>query len=504
MEFSSSPACQVSRHSAGFTAMADKDVPGLPPPTSEDLRIAAGHFDYAHRATTIGNHDIAINMLRTCCRLVPANLAYRQALRKVEKTKYKDNRRGSFLAPLTTWRSKLKLWKAHRRNNHLKVLEYGEAVLARNPWERDTQLCMAEAAAALRQNVLAIWILQEAREQAPNDIHLNRALARLLEKEGRFTTAMHLWELVRKKLPTDREATAKSKQMAVSDTLARGNYEEAVGTEPGGSAKVKTGKGSSNNFLVPPAIKSGAVREAEVLRTRIASEPGNPEPYLLLAALEKRHGRLKEARAVLEEGLAATGQAAALALELADLEIESYRRMLIECEEKLKAAPQDEKLVKTRKKLVHKINSLEVDLFRQKIQQNPSDTSLSYEFGKRLFRAGNIEEAIPHLQNARADARLYWKAVLYLGHCFATREQWPLAQRNFEEALRKMPEGEREHRKEVLFLLARGYAEAGELQRAVEMGIDLADMDYSYRNIGPLLEEWQRRMQEARGSAKAH
>ena len=39
--------------------MADNDESGLPPPSAEDLRIAAGHFEYAHRVTSAGSHDIA-------------------------------------------------------------------------------------------------------------------------------------------------------------------------------------------------------------------------------------------------------------------------------------------------------------------------------------------------------------------------------------------------------------------------------------------------------------
>ena len=85
--------------------MADKDVPGLPTPSGEDLLIAAGHFEYAHRVTSAGSFDIAIRMLRTCCLLVPANLSYRQALRKVEKAKFKGNLRGALFASLRSWRA---------------------------------------------------------------------------------------------------------------------------------------------------------------------------------------------------------------------------------------------------------------------------------------------------------------------------------------------------------------------------------------------------------------
>src|SRR5262245_48776188 len=182
--------------------MADKDVPLVPAPSAEDQRIAGGHFEYANRATVAGNYDIAIGMLRTACRLVPTNLSYRQTLRKVEKTKYKSGR-GSFLAPLTTLLSRMKLMSARRKENHLKVLDLGEAILAKNPYDRAAHLHMSEAASALRLPVLAIWILQEFRERNGKDITVNRALARLLEKEGHYQQAMALWEMIAKAAPTD-------------------------------------------------------------------------------------------------------------------------------------------------------------------------------------------------------------------------------------------------------------------------------------------------------------
>ena len=49
-------------------------------------------------------------------------------------------------------------------------------------------------------------------------------------------------------------------------------------------------------------------------------------------------------------------------------------------------------------------------------------------------------------------------------------------------------------RKELLFQLAQGAAEAGELQKAIEVGMELANVDFAYNDIGRLLDEWQTRV----------
>src|SRR5262249_39223357 len=100
-------------------------------------------------------------------------------------------------------------------------------------------------------------------------------------------------------------------------------------------------------------------------------------------------------------------------------------------------------------------------------------------------------------QAARTDPRQRWRALLYLGHCFKSRHHWRLAERNFEEALQNLPAEEEASRKELLFQLAHGCAESGDLAKAVELAYELANIDFGYRDIGRLLDEWQIRLQNA-------
>lgn len=134
-------------------------------------------------------------------------------------------------------------------------------------------------------------------------------------------------------------------------------------------------------------------------------------------------------------------------------------------------------------------------MHRMKADRFPTETVHRFEVGVRLLRLGQVDEAISELQAARGDPRLAWQTALYLGHCFKARNNWRLAKRNFEESLRNLPPSEKERRKEVLFLLAEGCAANGELEQAVEMGHELANVDFGYHDIGRLLDDWQARLQ---------
>src|SRR5207249_3341755 len=120
-----------------------------------------------------------------------------------------------------------------------------------------------------------------------------------------------------------------------------------------------------------------------------------------------------------------------------------------------------------------------------------------FEMGLRLLRAGQLDESIRELQPLRSDPRYEWRVLMYLGYCFKNRNNWRLAQRNFEDALKAMPETETETRKDVLLQLAIGAAEAGDLTTAVDVGHELANLDFGYGDIGRLLDDWQTKLQES-------
>jgi Tfp pilus assembly protein PilF len=480
--------------------MTDHDSSVLPSPSPEHRRVAAGQFERANQVISTGNFDYGIQLLLTCCKLDPGNLIYRQALRRTEKVKFKNNLRGSRLAFLTSSAAKTKLKTAKASRDYLRVLEQGEVVLTSNPWDVGTQMDMAEAADALGMLDLAAWSLEQARQKNPNDTTVNRALARLYEKRGNFSQAIGLWELVRKVDPRDIEAQHKAKDLAASDTIARGNYEAIVAANPaeGGEEKAHAGGVEVPEPAAPLSVAQVRLaREAGALKARLEADPTNPNGYLQLAALYRRDGQLEQARQVLDGGLGPTGNSFELMQELADLDIEPFRRNLALTDDRLKTQPHDEELRKIRIRLLKEINTRELDLFRQKADRYPSEMAHRLELGVRLLRAGQNDAAIIELQAARSDPRQRWRALLYLGYCFKARNNWRLAQRNFEEALQHLPQGEDATRKELLYQLAHGSAESGDLSRAIDLAYELANLDFAYRDIGRLLDEWQERLQQA-------
>lgn len=480
--------------------MADRSqfTPLLSP---DQRRVAVENFERARQVLQSGNSDYAIQLLRTCCRLDPGNLHFRQVLRRAQKSKFGDDLKGSKFAFLLTPKSKAAVKAAKAGRDYLKVLEAGEDVLTRNPWDLGTQMDMAEAFEALGLSDLAVFSLDQARQKYPKDATLNRALARLFEKRGDFQKAIALWRLVQEADPRDLEAASKAKNLAASETIARGGYEEAV-------------SGSKESPVVG-RIEAAAVdkqdrlsREAGAIQKRIEAEPTEPALYVQLATLYRRHNHLDRARAALQQGLGPTGQHFSLQLELLELDLVPLRQNLEETEGRMKAlkargeddpddddGPTPAELVDVRSRTKKEIYAREAEILRVKVDRFPNEVVHRIELGKRLMKMDKLDEAITELQQARRDDKLKGQAAMMLGVCFRKRNNWRLAQRNFEEALALLVNPTDEPaRKEVLYQLATGSADAGDLTRAVELGHELANIDFGYKNISGLLDEWDEKV----------
>ncbi len=488
---------QVEISNSRGQTMVEKHL-SLKSPKPEQRRIAASQYERANQVLSKGDFDYGIKLLLECCKLDPGNLIYRKTLRQAQKAKHKNNLKGSRLATLTTTPAKLKLNNALRSQDYLKVLELAEDILVHNPWDVGVQRALAQAFVAFEQYEGALWSLEQARQKAPKDLKVNRELARVYEKVGNFTAANALWEIIRKADPSDEEAWNKAKDLAARETIARGNYESVLNKETQESPSLQeTEEHPSLDKNQPPTAPSNSriAREEAAFRAKIETDPQDPLNYLQLSSLYRRQENWDKAREILEAGLQALGHNFEITLELTELAIQPFRTNLTHTENQLKENPDDEDLKKLRLKLVKEINSRELELFRKKADRFPTDMNFRLEVGIRLLQANQIDEAIQELQAARTDPRLHWRALMYLGFCFKTRKNWRLAQRNFEDALRNIPPSETTKRKEILYQLAQGMAESGDISAAIEWGYELANEDFGYKNIGNLLDQWQEKLQ---------
>ncbi|MGH7171793.1 MAG: protein kinase domain-containing protein [Gemmataceae bacterium] len=202
----------------------DEDNPALLKLSTEHLQTAARQYQRAEEARANGNLDYAIELLLKCVKFDPVSIVYRQALREASRSAAQQRGLGGWFASLTTMATRARVMAARRTRLFRKVLDDGEEVLVRDPGDVKTQMAMAESAVELGLDHLAVWMLVELRRQDPRHLPAHRFLASIYERQRQYGDAIAAWDELRKVAPDDAEAAKKVKDLAASETIARGNY----------------------------------------------------------------------------------------------------------------------------------------------------------------------------------------------------------------------------------------------------------------------------------------
>ena len=467
--------------------------PTVPDPSPEQRKIASSNFTRAKQVIEAGNFDYGISLLKTCCGLDLKNEMYRIVLRKTQKAKFNNNLKGSPFGFFTIPKYRTRIKVAKGKRDYPKVIEHCEEILSKNPWDLAAQMEEAEAFDALGLIKLAIFNLDQAFQKHANNVGLNRTLARMFEKDHQFEKAAKLWERVLAANKNDVEAQHKAKDLAAQDTIKKGGYaQHAVTGESAGGSKMHQAMAAET-----PTDKMN--REAGEVQKRLEANPTEPTLYVQLAGVYRKYGDLDRARAVLQQGLTPTGDHFKLRIELLELDLGPARKALDATDAKLKKLKaggdedgSEEEVSALRAKQAKDVLNKEIEVLKLRAEGNPNETMHRLELGTRLLKADQIDEAVTVLQRVKGDERLKGKAALLLGVAFRRkgRSGWPLAQRSFDEALKELPSSDEANRKEAMYHLAVGCSENGDVSRAIEVGHELANLDFGYKNIGKLLDDW--------------
>ena len=123
----------------------------------------------------------------------------------------------------------------------------------------------------------------------------------------------------------------------------------------------------------------------------------------------------------------------------------------------------------------------ELDEFKERSINYPTDLKLKFELGRRQHLAGMYDEAIASLQQAQRDPRRHVTALSYLGQAFEAKGWLREASETYNRALET--EMSEDRAKELRYNLGSVLEKMGQLALAREEFSAVAQADYNYRDV---------------------
>ena len=171
-----------------------------------------------------------------------------------------------------------------------------------------------------------------------------------------------------------------------------------------------------------------------------------------------------------------------------DAQVQMLRQKLAQKEEELGENPsEDEK--QDLEKLRQEFNAKDVEVRKGRCERYPNNLNYRYDLAVRYQAVGKYNEAIGEFQKARNDNKRVGVCMLALGQCFQQIKQYRLAMSHYEEAVREIPDGDADHKKQALYLTAKLAFGMKDYDAAENYATTLGAIDFSYKDVPALLDK---------------
>lgn len=197
------------------------DSEGSTPPL--DAKVAQ-----ALRLQREREYEKAVRLLREVCSDAPLVLRYRKILRQAQIALLDNSSGGPQLTrKWMLWKYQLQGARWFDRGDNLRTLKIAEEGLSVDPWNRDLLVLEALVFEKLQMLRHCVWCLSTARKKFPEDVKLNRALAKIMQHLGEYDRAERYWKLVQKADPDCRDADRQIRAVLVQKTLQHNRYQSS-------------------------------------------------------------------------------------------------------------------------------------------------------------------------------------------------------------------------------------------------------------------------------------
>jgi tetratricopeptide (TPR) repeat protein len=439
-------------------------------------------------AIELRNFGYAISLLQEILKLEPEFLTGRQLLRRAEVTKSKSAKKSFFnisTAPIGVMKAQREIKKDPKL-----AAELLEEVLEAEPYNRQANLLLKEAALAAGWSEIAVFALRTLLEENPRDAKVLNELGRLYHDLGDHENEVEIYNQLTAINPLDAQALRLGKDASARASMKRGGWTQAESYRD-----LIKDKDEAISLEQQSRIRlTGDALDQQIEETyaRHQEEPENLDVARRLGALSEQKDDFESAiRWYQYAADLAKGADTGLLRKISDLKIKCLECEIAAHEEFLSAYTVRDQVYaeKSEQLRVTKVSRAEILIAdaQERVKRNPTDLQLRFELGENLFVARRFREAVPELQRARQNPHARLKAMNVLGCCYGELGMLDLAVKQLAEASREIVSMD-EMKKEIVYNLGLIHERLGVLEKSLACMKQIYEVDYGYRDVAQRVE----------------
>jgi len=438
------------------------------------------------------NYPYAIELYQEILQLEPNDVDARRSLRAVETRQAKETGTSRTMAILKNLATYIKLMLPSK--NYEGVMMACEKYLQSDPTNPGILKKLAGAAYAAGYRETSVAVLDDLRQQNPDDVDGLRMLMVAFREVGDTRKALEVCRDILRQAPEDREAVQAQRDLSASDMSKRFQ-----------TAAIDGKQGQTSRAIVKDKEEIERLsRDRENLRTEddVRAEieatkkdiEAKPEESRLYVKLGNMHLRLKDfdpAQEAFQKAKELSPTEYTIEMKLQDVEI---GRMRVEASGLAKAWQANRNDAKTKaayREAYTKLMRYRLKCFEEREKQFPTDLHIAFELGNLYFETKNLDQAIKRYQRTVHDPKNRAKSLLNLGISFQRKEQYDLAIKQFSEGVQHS-EVWNEQKMGLVYQRGDCYQQMGKKEEAVKDFTAIYEKDISFKDVGERLAKLQK------------
>ena len=453
----------------------------------EDIQAAKtrAFFEKARKVAETKNFDYAIDMYLEGLRYTPE--AIEEGHLPLCELALQRQRRGGKKPTM------MERMKRLRGKTPLEQMLNAEYLFAKDPNHLPYAEAMLKAAVAGGYKKTADWIanliFQTNNAAEKPSLHTYILLKDSYAALGEFDKAVAACQRAVRLKPHDGQLAEEYKNLSAELTMARGKYDG----EGDFRKSIKDREEQEKLQAQASVVKTEDYRleAVEDARRKIAQNPDLPVNIFNLAeALSDLENDEAENDAIsLLENTYKSKNDFSFMQRAGLLRIKQLKRKRREAKAALEAKSDDTQAKTTLEELSAQLNSTELEHYRLCMENYPTDLHAKYEYGVRLVRNKQYNEAIPLFQEAQRDPRRKIAAMNQIGYCFFMKGWLADAIDVFTKAIDSHEIKDDSVGKELRYNLARAYEEQGDTQKALEIYRKIAQLDFAFKDVSQRVDK---------------